>query len=58
MDSTTTHITATNGKFIKIGTFVGTQLYLAPNATNEAYSLITEEEKDAFETAFLSLNEE
>lgn len=58
MDSTTTHITATNGKFIKIGTFVGTQLYLAPKATNEAYSLITEEEKDAFETAFLSLNEE
>lgn len=58
MDSTTTHITATDGKYIKIGTFVGTQLYLAPNATNEAYSLITEEEKDAFETAFLSLNEE
>lgn len=58
MDSTTNHITATDGKYIKIGTFVGTQLFLAPNATNEAYSLITEEEKDAFETAFLSLNEE
>lgn len=58
MDNTTNHITATNGKFIKIGTFVGKELYLSPNANNEAYSLITEEEKDAFETAFLSLNEE
>ena len=58
MDNTTNHITATNGKFIKIGTFIGTQLYLAPNAKNEAYSLITEEEKDAFETAFFELNEE
>lgn len=58
MNSTTTQITATDGKYIKIGTFVGTQLFLAPNATNEAYSLITEEEKDAFETAFLSINEE
>lgn len=58
MDSTTNHITATDGKYIKIGTFVGTQLYLSPKATNEAYSLITEEEKDAFETSFLALNEE
>lgn len=58
MDNTTNHITATDGKYIKIGTFVGTQLFLAPNAKNEAYSLITEEEKDAFETAFLTLNEE
>ena len=58
MDNTTNHITATDGKFIKIGTFIGTQLYLAPKATNEAYSLISEEEKDAFETAFFELNEE
>lgn len=58
MDNTTNHITATDGKFIKIGTFIGTQLFLAPNAKNEAYSLISEEEKDAFETSFLALNEE
>ena len=58
MNSNIKHIEAIDGKYIKIGTFVGKELYLSPKATNEAYSEITEEEKAILEIELLNSNEE